>query len=99
MQRKFTLALVVLMASMLLVAGISCARDQQAREMEVMLRGALNQDNQFVDESGKAYELVINDKTAKLLEMPQQVIEIKGTVMEKEGQRTLNITEIIAANP
>ena len=93
MKKMISLGLTVLMVAMFL-AGVSCAGDQRAQETEVQLRGALNPDNQFVDEAGQTYELAINEKTAELLDMPRQTIEIKGTLMEREGQKTLSITEI-----
>jgi hypothetical protein len=89
----------VLLMTALLVTGISCAGDQQTRETEVLLKGSLNQDNQFVDESGKAYDLVINETTAALLNMPRQKIEIKGTLLEQNGKEHLSITEISPVAP
>jgi len=99
MKKRISLGLLVLMTAMMLFVGVSCAGDQSAAETEVQLTGALNQSNQFVDASGQAYDLAINEKTAELLDMPRQVIEIKGTVMEQDGQRTLTIIEILPANP
>jgi hypothetical protein len=96
---RIALGLLVLMAAMMLFVGLSCAGDQRAAETEVQLTGALDQSNQFVDASGQAYDLAINEKTAELLDMPRQMIEIKGTVLEQGGQKTLTITEILPANP
>jgi hypothetical protein len=93
MKKAISLGLMVLMAAMFLT-GISCAGDKAAQETEVQLKGALNMDNQFVDEDGQTYALAINDKTAELLDMPRQMIEIKGTLLEHEGQKTLSITDI-----
>jgi hypothetical protein len=98
MQKRISLGLVVLMAA-ILVAGISCAGDQQALETEVLLKGSLNQDNQFVDENGQTYSLAINEKTAELLDMPRQVIEIEGTLLEQDGRKTLAITDIHPVTP
>jgi hypothetical protein len=94
MKKAISLGLMVLMVAMFLT-GISCAGDQRALETEVQLKGALNLDNQFVDEDGQTYALAINDKTAELLDMPRQMIEIKGTLLEHEGQKTLSITDIM----
>ena len=99
MQRKIGLGLTLLLAAVVLFAGISCAGDQQAKETEVLLKGSLNQSNQFVAEDGQIYDLAINEKTAELLDMPRQVIEIKGTLMEQGGQTTLIITDISPATP
>ena len=43
--------------------------------------------------------MVINDKTAELLDMPRQTIEIKGTLLEHEGQKTLSIIDISPVTP
>ena len=98
MKRMVAMGLVLLVAA-LLATGLSCAGDQQAQETEVRLKGALNQDNQFVDESGQAYDLVINETTATLLNMPRQQIEIKGTLVEHNGKTHLSITEISPVTP
>ena len=87
------------MAALMLLTGISCAGDRSTAETEIRLTGALNAGNQFVDEAGQAYNLAINEKTAELLDMPRQTIEIKGTVQEQDGQKTLTITEILPATP
>mgnify|MGYP000099021838 FL=1 len=98
MQRMVSTGLALLMA-VLLVPTIACADAQQIQETKVLLKGTLNQDNQFVDETGKAYDIVINETTAALLNMPRQPIEIKGTLWEHDGKKQLNITSIRPANP
>ena len=98
MPKKITIGLTVMMVTLMLLTGLSCAGDQQAKGTEVLLKGALNMNNQFVDEAGQTYELAINDKTEDLLNLPQQLIEIKATLLEQDGQKTLSITEITPAN-
>jgi hypothetical protein len=98
MPKPISLGLIILMAA-LLFTGISCAGDQQGLETEVLLKGSLNQDNQFVDESGQTYNLAINEKTAELLDMPRQTIEIEGTLLEKDGRKNLTITDIRPVSP
>ena len=96
MKKLIAVGLVGLMV-LLVFAGTSLAMDQNARVSQVMLKGSLNQDNQFVDENGQAYDLVINETTAALLNMPKQKIEIKGTLMEHDGRKQLSITDISPA--
>ena len=98
MRSRISLGLVVLMAAVLL-AGISCAGDPQALETEVLLKGSLDRDNRFVDESGETYTLAINEKTAELLDMPRQMIEVEGTLLENDGRKTLTITDIRPVSP
>ena len=98
MKNIISLGLTTLMVAVFLV-GISCAGDQRAPETEVLLKGALNQNNQFVDETGQEYDLVINEKTAALINMPEQMVEIKGTLVERDGKKSLTITEISPVKP
>jgi len=98
MSSKIASVLTVTILVMTLLTGLSCAGDQQAQGTEVLLKGSINMNNQFVDEAGQTYDLAINDKTQELLNMPPQVLELKGTVMEKDGKKTLRVTEIGPAN-
>ena len=98
MRRRISIGLSVLILVMMLCAGLSCAGDQHSQATEVLLKGSLNTNNQFVDEAGQTYDLALTEKTQELLNMPPQVIEIKGTVMEKDGKKTLSVTEIGPAN-
>lgn len=99
MERNISLGLIVLMTVLMLLTGISCAGEKHTADSEVQLTGTLNPSNQFVDASGQAYDLAINEKTAELLDMPRQKVEIKGTVQEQDGQKTLTVTEILFATP
>jgi hypothetical protein len=98
MKRLMAIGLALLVTA-LLMTGISCAGEQKPQETEVLLKGALNQQNQFVDENGRAYDLVINETTAALLNMPRLPIEIKGTLLEHNGKEHLSITEISPVTP
>mgnify|MGYP000044193627 CR=1 FL=1 len=98
MNRKVAMGLVLVMA-VLLFPAMLCAGDQPVKETEVLLKGALNQANQFVDENDQAYDLVINEAAAALVNMPRQPIQIKGTFWEHNGKTQLNITSIRPANP
>ena len=95
MKKVTTIALVVLMVALSLV-GTACASETQAPKQEVVLKGTVDANNRFIDESGQTYEMAVNDQAAKIMNQPGQKVEIKGTVMEKEGVKTVVVKEFIA---
>ena len=95
MKKVTTIALVVLMVAVSLV-GTACAAETQSAKEEVILKGTVDANNRFTDESGQTYEMAVNDQAVKLMDQPGQKIEIKGTVMEKEGVKTVVVKEFIA---
>ncbi len=95
MKKVTTIALVVLMVAVSLV-GTACAAETQSPQEDVILKGSVDANNRFIDESGQAYEMAVNDQAAKIMDQPGQKIEIKGTVMEKEGVKTVVVKEFIA---
>lgn len=95
MKKVTTIALVVLMVAVSLV-GTACAAETQSAKEDVILKGTVDANNRFTDESGQTYEMAVNDQAVKLMDQPGQKIEIKGTVMEKEGVKTVVVKEFIA---
>jgi hypothetical protein len=95
MKKVTTIALVVLMVAVALV-GTACAGETQSAKEEVILKGTVDANNRFIDESGQTYEMAANEQAAKIMEQPGQKVEIKGTVMEKEGVKTVVVKEFIA---
>ncbi len=95
MKKVTTIALVVLMVAVSLV-GTACAAETQSSKEDVILKGTVDANNRFIDESGQTYEMAVNDQAVKIMDQPGQKIEIKGTVMEKEGVKTVVVKEFIA---
>ncbi len=95
MKKVTTIALVVLMVAVSLV-GTACAAETQSAKEDVILKGTVDANNRFIDESGQTYEMAVNDQAAKIMDQPGQKVEIKGTVMEKEGVKTVVVKEFIA---
>ena len=60
---------------------------------ELSLSGTIDENSQFVDELGEIYNLANNDKGMEIKSLTGQKVEIKGTVMEAEGQKTVEVTE------
>ena len=58
----------------------------------VTIVGTLNEDSQIVGNDGVVYEVADNNVAEEVMEHVGKKIEIKGTVMEEEGSKTITIT-------
>ncbi len=94
MKKRAVVALMVLLVSLALM-NPACAADKQSAADAVTLKGMVDDNNQFVDENGQTYEMAANEKAATIMAHPGKRVEIKGTVMEKDGVKTLVVERFI----
>ena len=59
---------------------------------EVSISGVINEDGQLVDNSGMTYDIAEGDEGNELMEMAGQRVTVKGTVMEAEGTKIINVS-------
>lgn len=59
----------------------------------VTLSGTIDKDSNFVADNGDAYTLSDNDRSLELKALTGKKVEIKGTVMEEEGKKTVEVME------
>ena len=60
----------------------------------ITVSGTINEENQLIDAQGKAFEL--SDSTEEGLEVKAligQKVELKGTVLDESGQKTMEVRE------
>jgi hypothetical protein len=57
------------------------------------LSGTIDANSQFVDDQGQLFTLADNEKSLEVKSLQGQKVEIKGTVMEEAGQKTVAVTE------
>ncbi|WP_319407817.1 hypothetical protein [uncultured Desulfosarcina sp.] len=57
----------------------------------VTLSGTINSKNQFIDHRGKVFNVTDKDAGKKVQSLVGQKVEIKGTVMDEGGQRTVDV--------
>ncbi len=55
--------------------------------------GTINENGQFIDDKGEVFNLVDSEKGMDMKLMSGMEVEIKGTVMEKEGKKLIEVTE------
>ncbi|KJS00038.1 MAG: hypothetical protein VR65_14060 [Desulfobulbaceae bacterium BRH_c16a] len=57
------------------------------------LSGKIDENNQFVNEEGETFRLADNEKGMEVKTLSGMKVEIKGTVMEEAGQKTVEVQE------
>ncbi len=60
---------------------------------KVTLAGSVNEFGQFLDNEGETFELSDNEESLEVKALTGRQVEIKGTVMEEEGRKTLEVKE------
>ena len=57
-----------------------------------MITGTINDANQLVDKDGQAFGVADNEQGKELLTHVGEIVEVKGTVMESEGQKQIDVS-------
>ena len=60
-------------------------------EGDVTVVGTINEENQIVDDGGAVYEVADNEMGEEVMEHVGKKIQVKGTVMEDQGLKTITI--------
>ncbi len=94
MKKRAIVALMVLLVPLALMSP-ACAAETQPPADAVTRKGMVDANNHFVDENGQTYEMAANEKAATIMAHPGKRVEIKGTVMEKDGVKTLVVERFI----
>jgi uncharacterized membrane-anchored protein len=105
MKKYVIFAMTVFLASMFSLV-VASEQVQPAKELvvaaadqatpageELILSGTIDEKSQLVNDQGETFILVNNDKGMEVMSMSGQKVEIRGTVMEKEGQKTVEVIE------
>lgn len=95
MKNSISLGLSILLLAVAFL-GTACAGDQGDQPLageEVIITGSLDANNQFVDENGQAYTLTENQKGAEMLALSGTKLQIKGTLLEQDGQKMVTVSD------
>jgi hypothetical protein len=60
---------------------------------QITLSGTINENSQFVDDEGNAFELADTDSGNEVKSLIGQKVEITGTVLEAGGQKLVEVHE------
>ena len=90
---KRTILLVVCALFMVvMMSGVALSAEKKAVEQETMITGTINDANQLVDKDGQAFGVADNEQGKELLTHVGETVEVKGTVMESEGQKQIDVS-------
>ena len=90
---KRTICLVVFALFMVvMMSGVALSAEKKAAEQEIMITGTINDANQLVDKDGQAFDVADNEQGNELLTHVGEIVEVKGTVMESEGQKQIDVS-------
>ena len=94
---KRTICLVIFALFMVvMVSGVALSAEKKAVEQGIeqgtMITGTINDTNQLVDKDGQAFGVADNEQGNELLTHVGEKVEVKGTVMESEGQKQIDVS-------
>ena len=72
---------------------VAAVEETMPADDQLTLSGTIDENSQLVNEQGEIFTLADNDKGMEVKAMNGMKVEIKGTVMEEEGQKTVEIIE------
>ncbi len=83
--KKKMLSGLICLAMLALLSGIAIAAE------ESVIVGTITEDNQIVDQDGQAYMIKQNKQADDIIEFVGKKVQIKGTVLEADGKKTIEI--------
>ena len=90
---KRTICLVVCALFMVvMMSGVALSAEKKAAEQEIMITGTINDANQLVDKDGQAFGVADNEQGKELLTHVGDKVQVKGTVMESEGKKLIEVS-------
>jgi hypothetical protein len=90
---KRTMLLVVCALFMVvMMSGVALSADKKVAEQGIMISGTINSTNQIVDKDGQAFGVADNEQGKELLTHVGEKVEVKGTVMESEGKKLIDVS-------
>jgi len=83
--KKRMLSGLICLAMLALLSGIAIAAE------ESIIVGTITEDNQIVAQDGQAYMIKQNKQADDIIEFVGKKAQIKGTVLEADGKKTIEI--------
>lgn len=94
MKKFIIFMMAVMFVSTLSLVGMGNAAQQATPAGEqLVLSGMIDENSQFVDDKGEIFNLASNEKSMEVKSMNGMKVEIRGTVMEEEGKKTIEVTD------
>ncbi len=69
------------------------ATEEAVSAEAITLSGTIDEGSNFIAENGESYTLSENDQSMELKALTGTKVEIRGTVMEENGEKTVEVIE------
>ena len=90
---KRTICLVVCALFMVtMMSGVAISAEKKAAEQEIMITGTIDDANQLVDKEGQIFSIAVTKEGQELVTNVGQKVQVKGTVLESEGQKQISVS-------
>ena len=90
---KRTICLVVCALFMVvMMSGVAISAEKKAAESEVIITGTINDANQLVDKEGQVFSIAVTKEGQEMITNVGQKVQVKGTVLENEGQKQISVS-------
>ena len=90
---KRTICLVVCTLFMVgMMSGVAISAEKKTAEQEIMITGTVSDANQLVDQQGQIFSIADTKEGMELATHIGVKVQVKGTVMESEGQKQITVS-------
>ena len=91
---KVSLGIAVLVLALFL-SGNAFSEEKVSLEESVTITGTVAAGSQIIGQDGQTYMLGETDQTQALSALVGTKVQLKGTVLEKEGSKEISVTEYL----
>jgi hypothetical protein len=75
-----------------MMSGVALSAEKKAAEQEIMITGTVSDANQLVDQQGQIFSIADTKEGMELATHIGVKVQVKGTVMESEGEKQIKVS-------
>jgi len=75
-----------------MMSGVAISAEKKTAEQEIMITGTVSDANQLVDQQGQIFSIADTKEGKDLATHIGVKVQVKGTVMESEGQKQITVS-------
>jgi len=74
------------------MSGVAISAEKKAAEQEIMITGTIDDANNLVDKDGQLFSIADTKEGKELATHIGVKVQVKGTVMESEGEKQIKVS-------
>jgi hypothetical protein len=75
-----------------MMSGVAISAEKKAAEQEIMITGTIDDANNLVDKDGQLFSIADTKEGKELATHIGVKVQVKGTVMESEGEKQIKVS-------